>query len=327
MSHLPQILTVTLNPAIDQTLEIANFAVGKVNRVLNSRQDAGGKGINVATLLGDLHVPVCVTGFLGSHNISIFEDHFQAHHLRDHFLRIAGETRTGWKIADTITHETTDINFKGLKVQPDEAELLLRTAEELSAVSAWTVLSGSLPAGLDATYYRTLIRSIHERGGRVILDTSGPALRHALMAQPEIVKPNQAELEELLDRPVRSIEEARTAASLLLVGRTRMVVVSMGAEGALFVTREAVVHALPPRVEVKSTVGAGDAMVAGIVWAQLHRFDLEETASWATAFGAHAVTRLGAGIDLDEAQRLSKQVTVLNLSASTEESAPVAQGV
>lgn len=328
MSRFAQVLTVTPNPAIDQTLEIADFAAGRVNRVLSSRSDAGGKGVNVATILGELDVPVLVTGFLGEQNAKLFEQHFAAHKLQDRFLRVPGATRTGIKITDTESRDTTDINFPGVQVAPEDASKLLGTVEELSGKEGWHVLSGSLPVGLEPDFYRSLIEAIHSKGGQVLLDTSGVPLRHAVAARPEILKPNLAELEELLDTPVRSVEQARAAAGELLTGSTRLVVVSMGGDGALFVTREVALVAQPPRVNVVSTVGAGDAMVAGIVWSLLQGMDLQETARWSTAFGAYAVTRCGAGVERQTVQTLKEQVKVSSLESNVEDSrASAVQGV
>jgi 1-phosphofructokinase len=328
MSGFAQVLTVTPNPAIDQTLEIAAFAAGRVNRVLSSRSDAGGKGVNVATILGELDVPVLVTGFLGEQNAKIFEQHFAAHKLQDRFLRVPGATRTGIKIIDTESRETTDINFPGVQVALEDASKLLGAVEELSDKGSWHVLSGSLPVGLEPDFYRGLIEAIHAKGGQVLLDTSSLPLRHAVAARPEILKPNLAELEELLDTPVRSVEQARAAAGELLTGSTRLVVVSMGGDGALFVTREVALVAQPPRVNVVSTVGAGDAMVAGIVWSLLQGMDLQETARWSTAFGAYAVTRCGAGVERQTVQTLKEQVKVSSLESNVEDRREsAAQGV
>ncbi|WP_420239853.1 1-phosphofructokinase [Telmatobacter bradus] len=314
MKQSSRIVTVTPNPAIDQTLAIAHFAAGKVNRVESSRLDAGGKGVNVATLLGDLGVQVCVTGFLGAENATIFETHFAAHHLEDRFVRVAGATRIGIKIADTATAETTDINFPGVEVDGAALSQLETTVADLAASNEWTVLSGSLPKGLDADFYRRMIDVVHTHGGKVALDTSGAPLHVAVAARPEILKPNVTELEELVGRALPTMEAIRAAAEELLVDRTQLVVVSMGGDGALFLTREEALVARPPKVKVVSTVGAGDAMVAGLVSAQTQELTLEETAALATAFGAYAVTRCGAGLEAERVTALKEQVKLEKLA-------------
>lgn len=318
MSAYP-VLTVTANPAVDQTVEVPGFAAGKVNRVLRSRMDAGGKGINVATILSGLGATATVTGLLGSANAEIFEQHFVMHRIADRFLRVPGATRTGIKIVNTETQETTDINFPGLEIIPEQADLLLRTVEDLSEAGAWHALSGSLPRGIAPDFYRRLIEVIRNKGGHVVLDSSGESLREAMTAEPEIIKPNLAELEELLHEPVRTVADAQSAALQLLTGNTRMVVVSMGSEGAVFVMRETTLVAHPPRVEVASTVGAGDAMVAGIVWAQQQHASIEQTARIATACGAHAVSHVGASVDLAAIEALRSRVEIHALTSVVSE--------
>jgi 1-phosphofructokinase len=310
-----RIVTVTPNPAIDQTLAIAHFAAGKVNRVASSRMDAGGKGVNVATLLGDLGLQVSVTGFLGADNTAIFEAHFAAHQLEDRFVRVNGATRIGIKIADTATAETTDINFPGVEVDGAALSQLEATVAALAARNEWTVLSGSLPKGLDADFYQRMIEVVHAQGGKVALDTSGAPLYAAVAARPEILKPNVAELEELVGRALPTMDAVHAAASTLLVDRTQLVVISMGGDGALFLTREEALVAQPPKVQVVSTVGAGDAMVAGLVSAQTQELSLEEAAAWATAFGAYAVTRCGAGLEPERVRALKEQVRLEKLAA------------
>jgi len=327
MTNPSQLITITPNPALDQTLEVEGFRQGAVNRVSTSRTDAGGKGINVATLLGDLGLAPAVTGFLGDKNAELFEAHFAAHHLADDFVRVPGSTRTGIKVVDSASRETTDINFPGFSVSPEAlAEFEARlSARDLSG--QWAAFSGSLPQGLPADFYRHAIELARSRGARTLLDTSREPLRHALAARPEILKPNQAELEDLLGTRLTSIEEVNAAARELLVDTTLLVVISMGEGGALFVNRKTSLLARPPRVEVASTVGAGDAMVAGILWSMLEHHSLTLLARWATAFAAHAVTRCGAGTSLPEVQSLVDQVRLSELPVSSPSILDFATGV
>lgn len=305
------VVTVTLNPAIDQTLSIPGFAAGRVNRVAESRSDAGGKGVNVATVLADLGVEVIATGFLGADNAAVFASHFARKNIADRFLRIAGSTRVGIKIVDERTRQTTDVNFPGLSPSPEEIDELLELVAALAAPDRWFVLSGSVPPAVPKGVYATLIDSVHGKGGRVLLDTSGPPLREALSKRPEVIKPNVDELAELSSSTLGTPGAVRAAAEALLERGVEQVVVSMGGDGAVFVERGHALLARPPRVSVRSTVGAGDAMVAGIVAAMLDGLPLEEVARTATAAGAYAVTQAGAGID-DRAQwqRLRGQVEV-----------------
>jgi 1-phosphofructokinase len=323
MSKVLPVVTVTLNPAIDQTLSIPGFAAGQVNRVAESRSHAGGKGVNVACFLADLGVEsgieVIATGFLGSENAGLFEAAFAQRNISDRFVRLPGCTRVGIKIVDGWTHETTDINFPGLRPERKDIDQLFDGIAALAAPGRWFVLSGSVPAGAPHGIYAGLIQLIHEKGGRVMLDTSGRPLRAALANAPDVVKPNVDELRELMARtlniPGKAPAAVHAAAQSLLDRGIGRVVVSMGGDGAVFVDRGQALLARPPKVTVRSTVGAGDAMVAGIVYATIHDSSLADLARTATASGAYAVTRVGPGIeDRAALESLKEQVEIETLS-------------
>jgi 1-phosphofructokinase family hexose kinase len=312
MAGPPHVITVTLNPAIDQTLSIPGFAAGKVNRVAESRADAGGKGVNVASFLADLEIKVGVTGFLGVDNIGLFETLFERKRILDRFIRIDGSTRVGLKIVDGPT--TTDVNLPGLTPAKEDLRKLLNQIVWLTEPGRWFVLAGSVPLGMRDNIYADLIELVHEQRGKAVLDTSGPPLREALAWHPDLVKPNMEELSELVGSPLRTPEEVRAAATSLLDHGVQRVVVSMGGDGAVFVERGQALLARPPAVTVRSTVGAGDAMVGGIVYAMLQDLPLEDVARWGTASGAYAVTRIGAGIEnLAEHRKLIDKVVIERL--------------
>jgi 1-phosphofructokinase len=308
-----QVITVTLNPAIDQTVTIRDFKAGAVNRVESVRSNPGGKGVNVASALADYGHSVAVTGFLGRENAAAFEELFERKEIADHFVRIAGQTRCGIKISDPGRSETTDINFPGIAPGTDELNVLRNRLAELSSLDhAWIVLAGSIPPGVDPTIYREFTEMFRGRGQKVVLDTSGEPLRHALEAVPHIVKPNIHELEEMLGRTLDSQDRIVGAARELIARGTSLVAVSMGAEGALFVTADEVVTARPPNVQVRSTVGAGDAMVAGIVAGQLRGLPLADCARLATAFSLDALVRGESGITSHAAIEASMQEVTIS---------------
>lgn len=290
------VVTVTLNAAIDQTLQIPNFAAGTVNRVQSTRERPGGKGVNVAAALADYGKPVAATGFLGRDNVESFEAMFATRRIEDHFVRIAGQTRTGIKITDPVRMETTDINFPGAIPRRADLTALTHALDRLAAPGRWFALSGSLPPGQDPRTYARLIARLRKIGARTMLDTSGEPLGMAVQARPDIIKPNLHELEMLVGHKPSSVTAAARAARLLLGLGIELVVISMGEKGACFVNGEQSIVALPPRVEVRSTVGAGDAMVAGILLAVLEGRSLEEMARIATAFSLEVVTRGESGL-------------------------------
>lgn len=312
MSEPIKIATVTLNPAIDQTVSIPNFAAGAVNRVRQTQSDPGGKGVNVAWFLADYGHPITVTGFLGEENSLIFERLFERKKIEDRFVRIAGSTRIGIKIIDEVNQETTDINFPGQAPTATDIQTLFRIVEEMTEDCPWFVLAGSIPAGCQPDIYRELVKLIKKRGRAVALDTSGEALRLALPAAPNLVKPNIDELQELEGRPLETEAEVIEAARSWLAQGMETVVVSMGADGALFVAENEVIMAQPPKVTVKSTVGAGDAMVSGTVAGKSRGASLAECARLGTAFSLSAISRVGAGLpSLEVIEEFMNQVVVV----------------
>jgi 1-phosphofructokinase len=313
----PSIATVTLNPAIDQTVSIPDFQAGQVNRVIASQSDPGGKGVNVASFLADFGLPVSVTGFLGENNTYLFERLFAKKGIKDHFVRIPGSTRTGIKIIDEVNRQTTDVNFPGLAPRPQDIEALFRVIDGLAETCDWFVLSGSIPAGVPADIYQRLVVSIQTRGKSVALDTSGEGLRQALSVKPDLIKPNVIELAEVLGRPLNSFELKEQAVAELTQQGIPTVVISMGEQGAIFAQSDEMLIATPPPVAVKSTVGAGDAMIAGIVAGLIQGKSLAECARLATAFSISAITRVGSGLPpLKTIQSYMKQVSIQGLKGS-----------
>ncbi len=304
-----EVVTVTLNAAIDRTVTISNFKAGAVNRVESVRSNPGGKGVNVASALADQGHGVAVTGFLGRSNAGAFEELFSAKRIADHFVRITGQTRIGIKITDPVRVETTDINFPG--PAPTAEEVAMVRAEIAALDAEWFVIAGSLPPGVDPGIYRDLIADLRRHGRKVLLDTSGAPFPLALEALPTAIKPNIHEFEAYLDRSLPNEKEVVTAARELISRGIELVVISMGKEGACFVTANESVIARPPDIEVKSTVGAGDAMVAGIISAQLRKISLRDCARLATAFSIDSLTRLESGLSSPSAIETAMQkVTV-----------------
>lgn len=313
------VVTVTANPAVDHTVRVPGFRAGEVNRVGSDERTPGGKGVNVAAALRVLGVETLATGILGDANAALFEDFLAAEGIADRFVRLHGATRTGIKIVDDLDGSTTDINFPGLTV--DAAAVARLTDAVGRAVEGtearWVALSGSLPPGAPDDLYARLAGVAHEAGARVALDTSGPALGAALAGRPDLVKPNVAELEELAGRRLPDTSACLGAVADLQARGVRWVAVSMGADGGLFVDRGTAVLARPPAVEVASTVGAGDATVAGIIAAVLRGESLAGVARLATACGATAVATVGPRLDRATIARLADDVEVEELGAYT----------
>jgi 1-phosphofructokinase len=314
LGYMPEpIFTLTLNPAIDRTVRITDFKVGAVNRVEQANDRAGGKGINVAATLAGLGHAVTALGFLGRDNAEVFTTFFARLGIEDRCLRLPGATRVGIKIFDPLLGETTDINFPGLPPAGADLATLRAQLACLGDSGSWCVLAGSLPPGVAPELYAEFIRMLKARGVRAVVDTSGEALRAALRGAPDIIKPNQHELEVLVGCSLPTEAAVIGSARELVAGGVRLVVVSRGAAGACFVTADEVVVARPPAVKVGSTVGAGDAMVAGVVAAQLRGASLAETARHATACSLAVLTAAAGSRELlgaDQVAAFEPQIDV-----------------
>ncbi|MGV1107226.1 1-phosphofructokinase family hexose kinase [Xanthomonas translucens] len=291
-----QAVSVSLNPAIDLTVAIDRLQPGQVHRASSAHAIAGGKGINVAACLADAGIATAALGVLGAGNAHLFETLFTARGIDDRCLRVPGDTRTNLKLVAADSGATTDINLPGLPLGAAELQAVGARLDELLRPGLPVVLTGSLPAGLAAESWRTLQAQAAAAGARVLLDTSGAPLRAALAAPraqlPFAIKPNRHELEDWAGMPLHGTADVLAAARALLASGIALVVVSLGTDGALFVRGEQALLAHPPQLAGGSSVGAGDAMVAGLVAALLAEADLATCARQATAF---AVATLGSG--------------------------------
>jgi 1-phosphofructokinase len=308
-----RIVTVTLNPAIDETVTLDHLSPGQVHRASAVTFHAGGKGVNVASCLADWGLPVTATGFLGAANDRVFAKLFTAKRIGDAFIRVPGDTRTNIKLSHN--GDTTDINLPGLAADAAATAKLKDTILKLAGSDTLFLLAGSLPAGTEPGIYGELISSLHTRGARVLLDTSGAPLKAALSAGtlPFCIKPNRAELEDFAGRSLPGQADLIAVAQDLRARGVQLMAISLGAEGALFIGAE-ILHAALPAIRAASTVGAGDAMVAGIIAACAEYADIATTARLATAF---AVAKLGeAGPNLPPravVESLSQQVNITEI--------------
>ncbi|MDQ4070906.1 MAG: 1-phosphofructokinase family hexose kinase, partial [Actinomycetota bacterium] len=248
-----EVVTVTANPAVDQTVWVPGFRAGEVNRVRRQELSPGGKGVNVAAFLAAFGIETLATGFLGTSNAGLFEDFLDERGIAHRFVPVHGTTRTGVKIVDEDAGTTTDINFPGFEVGPERVTELETVVGSLGGSGRWVVLSGSLPPGAPVDLYARLGWSARVAGMRVAVDTSGPPLSEAVGSSLDLLKPNREELEELAGRQLGGRESIAGAARDLVDGGIATVVVSLGAEGALFVRADEALFAAAPRVPVAST--------------------------------------------------------------------------
>lgn len=313
---MAKILTLTLNPALDLTVRVAQLQPGEVNRSQALLTHAAGKGINVAQVLADLGHKLTVSGFLGEDNQQPFNALFARRGFVDAFIRVPGEIRSNIKLAED-DGRVTDINGPGPQVSEAAQQALLDTLDLIAASHDAVVVAGSLPRGVSPQWLYELLLRLKTMGLKVILDTSGEALKHGLNAGPWLIKPNTEELAEALDCAVDSPAQQAQAAERLHAQGVEHVVISQGAEGVNWFSPRTALHATPPKVRVASTVGAGDSLLAGMLHGLL-RFDVPDTTlRRATAIAAMAVTQIGFGIS-DDAQLESLQSGV-HVRALTEQ--------
>ncbi len=304
---MARVLTVTLNPALDLTVQLPALHLGEVNRSDNLQAHAAGKGLNVAQVLADLGHQLTVTGFLGEANAQPFEQLFAARGFADEFVRVAGETRSNIKLAEA-DGRITDINGPGLEVGAAQRDELLARLERLVPGHELVVVAGSLPRGVEVPWFVELLQRLARLGARVALDTSGAALREGLALSPWLIKPNEEELAQ-----ARGLDPADAQAladeARRLNARIEHVVMSQGAAGVSWFSPAAAWHAQPPKVRVVSTVGAGDSLLAGMLHGLLAGWPAERTLAHATAIAAQAVGQIGFGIT-DRAQLAELEAAV-----------------
>lgn len=287
------IITVTPNPAIDKTLVLEHFQPGQVHKALRSRQDVGGKGINVAKNIRTLGGEAVCLGFLGS-NAHFFLPYLQSLGLVADFTPITAHTRVNIKIVVGEPPQVTEINEAGPAVSPAEAAALRERISAWAPRSPVLVLAGSLPPGLPTNFYHKVIEDCRPLTPYIILDASGEALLTALPAAPFMIKPNLPEFCALLGRQVSSPAEIAEAAQKLLAMGISVITVSLGAEGSVTVTREGSFFLPPLPVTVRSTVGAGDAMVAGFALALSQNLPLSEALRLGAAAASAAIAQEGS---------------------------------
>lgn len=303
-------VTVTLNPAVDMTGTLDKISSGKVNLIDSASVNPGGKGINVAKVLAELGANVTVTGFLGDENQATFVQLFSQLGINDAFVRVAGASRINVKLVEQ-DQRVTDLNFPGVSVTDKHIAALESVIFTLASSHDFFILAGSLPQGFSLEKLSDWIKRLKSQGKKVIFDSSNQALTAGIAAAPWLIKPNDEELSQWAGVPLK------TQAALLMTGRTlaatgiENIVISRGAEGVLWLKDGQWLQSQPPKMQVVSTVGAGDTLVAGMCWGTLNNWPSEQVLSFATALSALAVTQVSVGVaNLDDVLELKRQVVV-----------------
>lgn len=262
------ILTVTLNPAVDKTCELGTLLPGEVNRLTKSSSVAGGKGINVTKVLRQFHMPVAAVGFLGGSGGKLIEDAMEKMGVECHFTKIKGDTRTNVNVL-AKDGTVTELLEPGPEILLKELESFRKQFSGCLERCELVVLSGSVPTGVPVDIYGQLIEECRRAGRKVCLDASGEVLKEGVKAKPDIVKPNQKELEYLAGKSLIGREELVTEAGKLIAGGIGKVILSMGADGLMYVDGEQQLYQAARKVQAVNTVGCGDTVVASLCMSEL----------------------------------------------------------
>lgn len=283
------IITVTLNPAIDKTVTISNFTAGEVNRIETLRSDVGGKGINVSKCLKELGCESTAAAFWGGEAGRSGEAQLQQSGVESLPVFIGGTTRTNMKIIDPEQGTNTDINEPGPQISPEELEQLIQKLDEKLNQGDILVLAGSIPAGISPDIYKELTIRYKEKGVKVFLDADGESFAEGIKASPYLIKPNIDELSRYAGEKITDIRGILKAVKPLLQSGIEKIVVSMGAQGAVFIQKGRILIASSLNVPVLSTVGAGDSMVAALAYGEEKGLDEKKTYKLSMAMGAASV--------------------------------------
>jgi 1-phosphofructokinase family hexose kinase len=313
------IVTVTLNTAIDKTLSVPNFRLGRRHRTVEQTTMPGGKGVNVARVLKTLGAPVIATGLAGGATGTRIVDQLTQLSVLSDFVRIGEESRTNTAVIDPTTGEQTEINERGPKVTPHEVELFVDKLLYLAKGASVCVFAGSLPRDVDTDIYAFLIRELRRLNVTTMVDTDGDPLRRAVRAEPDITSPNVLEAEELAGHEFND-DEDRTYA----VGE----ICDLGAREAIMTMTDGVFARMLPgdgssepslyrvrvrggAIEPRATVGSGDAFLAGFVASRYQGKSVEDSLAFGVACGAESTQHLGAGlVDPERVERLLGEVEV-----------------
>jgi 1-phosphofructokinase family hexose kinase len=315
------IVTVTLNAAIDRTLTVPNFQLGQRHRASQGLTLAGGKGINVARALKRLDIPVVATGLAGGRTGTRIVEELTSEAILNDFVRIGDESRTSTAVVDPTSAKYTEINEWGPHVSEEELAMLLDKISYLARGADMVVFAGTLPRGVDESFYANAIRDLNRRNVRAVLDSEGQPLRRGVEAEPYLVSPNQREAEALVGQEFNDDEDYLMALDRIADMGARNVLVT--AEARIFglfreERKRLVFRADAPDLEPVSAVGSGDVLLAAFLASRVSERSLEDSLRQAVAAGAASTLEVGAGrFEPREASRLLGSIEVHELEPVT----------
>jgi len=311
------IYTITMNPALDRTIEVDGLVLDDANRILSDVRYAGGKGIDVSRVVNELGGETIALGLVGGYTGFELEGRLVNEGVLCDFTRIAGENRTNIILVDKKEGRQYLLNAPGPRVTPAEIGLFFEKVRSIPSDASFVVISGSVPQGVSSKIYAQIITTLKARGiRRIALDADGELLREGCKAGPYLIKPNLYEFRRLTGTEVKDMEGAmEEARKVMAEWGIEVVLVSMGPKGLLGVKGEEAYHARPPALEVVSAVGAGDATVAGFVRGLTQGLPFPEALRLATAAGAAVVLTPGTELcHLEDVEEILPKVELRRLS-------------
>lgn len=283
------IYTVTLNPSLDYIVEVDQVTLGELNRTKNETKFPGGKGINVSQVLKRLDVDSRALGFLGGFTGEYIEEFLKSLEIETDFVKVTEDTRINVKLK---SEKETEINAKGPNITVENFESLKRKIRELSSEDI-LVLAGSIPSTMPENTYEELVKLCNENGTKFVVDAEGELLKKVLPLKPFLIKPNHHELGDLFNTVITSKQEAISYGRELINQGAQNVIVSLAEKGAVLINKDQNFTATVPKGEVKSSVGAGDSMVAGFLATYAKTKSIEEAFRFSVAAGSATAFSIG----------------------------------
>jgi 1-phosphofructokinase/tagatose 6-phosphate kinase len=315
------IITVTLNPALDKTLEVPNFTPGRRHRSVDQVTMPGGKGVNVARAIKRLGQPVIATGLAGGATGTRIVEALNDEAILNAFVRIRDESRTNTAVLDPTSGLQTEINERGPAVSSQELELFHEKLLYLAKGASMCVFAGSLPRGIGTDVYADLIREVKRLGVVTVVDTEGEPLRLATRAEPDVISPNELEAEELVGQEFNDVDDrARAVVEIVRLGAGEAIMtVSDGCYASVLEDGHALYRVSVEEQEARSRIGSGDAFLAGYVAARYGGRSAVECLRYGVACGAESIQHFGAGvIDPTKVSRLLGEVDAERLEIAAE---------
>ncbi len=288
--------TITLNPAIDKTYYVRGLGINAVNRAERVKVNMGGKGVNVAAIAAQCGIPCAASGFLSGYNGQMIGKFLKDAGVNTDFVYTEGDTRVNIKILDTEAQTYTDINENGPEVSENDVKALLEKVADMAIKSDVVYMGGSVHPSLGEDIYKRLITIVKEKGAKTVLDADGAVLRCGIEASPDIIKPNQAELEQLCGSELKTVADVSRATRKLVEGGLEIVLVTLGGNGAVAAQGDKLYRVYPLNAAVRSTVGAGDSFLCGYLYGQTVHGDFCEALRYAMAFATAKIQTEGTDI-------------------------------